>query len=190
MKKEMRKVVLQARQAMTREIVQEKSIIICSKIAQIETFRKAKIIMAYLPFRNEVDVTLLFPSLWDQGKRIVIPLCDTKNKALIPSELKSMERDLQPGVWGILEPKPGCVRPVAPQEIDFVIVPGVSFDPSCNRLGYGGGYYDRFLPQLRNDAPKIAVAFEIQIVADTAPKEFDFPMDGVITESCVYNNFK
>lgn len=142
--------------------------------------------MAYLPFRNETDPTLLFPLLWEQGKRVVIPVCDPTRVALIPSLLYHPEEDLQPGTWGILEPKPGCLRPVPPEEIDFVIIPGVAFDSAGNRLGYGGGYYDRFLPLLRPDTRKIATAFQLQVVEALVPDRFDRPVDLVVTEEKIY----
>lgn len=186
MKKQIRKDILQARLSLDQEQVAAKSKIICDKIQQLSVFQEAKTIMAYLPFRNEVDVTPLFDDLWKQGKRVVIPVCERKNIVLIPSELRDIKEDLQFGTWGILEPKEDKMRPVQPQDIDLVIVPGVAFDPACHRLGYGGGYYDRFLPRLKEHTPKIAVAFDLQILAALAPDIYDIPMDAVLTEEKEY----
>jgi len=186
MKKQIRKEILLIRQALDGETVQENSRKICRKLSDLGAFKHAHTVMAYIPFRNEVDVTHLFNLLWGEGKEVVIPVCDVKNIALIPSRLDSLEKDLRPGAWGILEPKPDCVRPVSVDRIDLVIVPGVAFDPKCNRLGYGGGYYDRFFSRLKEGTPKVAVSFEVQIVAKLVPEVWDVPMDMVITEAAIY----
>lgn len=185
MKKQIRKDILRVRQAMDLKETTLKSGLICEKIREMKLLRDADTVMSYIPFRNEVDTCSLFSELWDKGKRVVIPACDVENIALIPSQINSME-DLKPGTWGILEPKPECLRPVDPGEIDLVIVPGVAFDSFGNRLGYGGGYYDRFIPRLKPDTLKIAVAFKMQIVEHLVPGEYDQPMDMVITEEYVY----
>ncbi|ATW25565.1 5-formyltetrahydrofolate cyclo-ligase [Candidatus Formimonas warabiya] len=186
MKKEIRRKILQARLALSNEEVEKKSKIVCEKILGLPDIAKARTVMAYLPFRKEVSMVSLFGAFWAEGKRVIIPVCDACRTALIPSELKSIEEDLQPGTWGILEPKPEKLRPVGPGGIDFVIVPGVAFDLSCNRLGYGVGYYDRFLPQLKENTPKIAVAFELQMVEALIPDQYDIPMDAVFTEEKEY----
>jgi len=186
MKKQLRKSILAARLSLDQRQVEENSKIICDQIIGLPEFQKGQVVMAYLPFRNEVDVRPLFHYLWSKGKRVAIPVCDPPNIALIPSEIKDFVDDLAPGTWGILEPKPDKIRPLKPEEIDFVIVPGVAFDPSCNRLGYGGGYYDRFLPRLRENTPKVAVAFQVQVVPSLVCGAFDIPMDMVITEANKY----
>jgi len=186
MKKQIRGEILKARISLEQEQVNLKSKIICDKIQQFPGFQNSHTVMAYLPFRNEVDVTPLFDYLWAREKRVVIPVCEPKNIVLIPSELRDMKEDLKPGTWGILEPKEDKMRPIDPQDIDFVIIPGVAFDPVCNRLGYGGGYYDRFLLRLKENTPKVAVAFDLQIVSSLVPENYDIPMDTVITEENQY----
>lgn len=186
MKKQLRKSILQARLSMNQQQVTEKSKIICDKILNLKEFKNGQTIMAYLPIRNEVNLMPLFASLWSAGKRGVIPVCDPAHTALIPSELRDFSEDLAPGTWGILEPKENKMRPVLPEDIDLILIPGVAFDLSCNRLGYGGGYYDRFLPRLRKNTPKIAVAFQAQMVPSLVPDAYDIPMDMVITEEKEY----
>lgn len=186
MKKQLRGEVIQARTALDDNTLKSKSKVICDKFWNLEEFQKAQNIMAYISFRNEVDVSFLFDKLWSMGKKVIIPVCDPKEIAINPSLLLNMESDLQSGTWGILEPKPEAFRPVDPQDIDFVIVPGVAFDTKCNRLGYGGGFYDRFLPGLKKGTPKVAAAFQLQIVNNLIPGEYDIPMDFVITEEKEY----
>lgn len=185
MKKALRKEIIAARMGMPDEVIAEKSARVAEKVKQIPEFEDAGLIMFYLDFRNEVATAELIKYCLEKGKRVVIPITDTKNIRLIPSELKDFPGDLTSGTWGILEPKPDCVRPVEPTEIDFVIVPGVSFDVEGNRLGYGGGFYDRFLRQTRPDTVFAALAFEMQIRGDVCPEEHDYPVHYVVTEDRV-----
>lgn len=181
-KKELRKNILAARMAQTDAEVAEKSRRIAGKLKSLPEFEQAGLIMFYLDFRKEVQTGDLIAECLAKGKRVVIPITDRANTALIPSELKDFPGDLTSGTWGILEPKSDRVRPVEPGEIEFVVVPGVSFDPKGNRLGYGGGFYDRFLPRTKPGATFAALAFELQIRDDVYPEEHDHPVHYVITE--------
>lgn len=185
-KKAVRKRIIGARQLLSKDEVEEKSALICDAIRKMDCFKNAGTVMAYLPFRNEVDTTPLFFDLWAAGKNILVPVCRPADAALIPCQIRGME-DLEPGTWGILEPKADCRRPVAVDEIDMVIVPGVAFDSDGNRLGYGGGYYDRFIPRLKPGTPTVAVAFQIQIVPRLIPEKYDRLMDWVITEETCFH---
>lgn len=186
-KKELRRAVLKERQAISRDDVEKKSAAICARISGLDTFCQAKTVMLYLPFRNEVDTKPLIEKLWAAGKRVLVPVCQPVDISLIPCQINQLA-DLQPGTWGILEPKPECLLPVPVDEIDLVLVPGVAFDPQGTRLGYGGGYYDRFLPRLKPGTPVVAVAFAMQMLPKLASDSFDQPMDMVVTESGVYPN--
>lgn len=183
MKKQLRKDIIGSRMAQSDNAVAEKSARIAEKVKTLPEFEKAGLVMFYIDFRKEVMTGELIKYALVNGKRVVIPITDTKNIKLIPSELKDFPGDLTPGTWGILEPKEDCVRPVEPSEIDFVIVPGVSFDEKGNRLGYGGGFYDRFLRLTRPDTSFAALAFELQIRDDVCPEEHDYPVHYVVTEN-------
>lgn len=182
MKRELRKEIIAARMSQSDEEVAAKSARIAERVKQIPEFERAGLVMFYLDFRKEVATGELIKYCLENGKRVVIPITDTKNTRLIPSELRDFPGDLTSGTWGILEPKPDRVRPVDPSEIDFVIVPGVSFDMEGNRLGYGGGFYDRFLRLTRPDTRFAALAFELQIRDDVCPEEHDYPVHYVVTE--------
>ena len=185
MKKQLRKEIIATRMSQPDETVAEKSARVAEKVKGLPEFQKAGLVMFYLDFRNEVATGELIKYCLENGKRVVIPITDTKNIRLIPSELKDYPGELKSGTWGILEPKPECVRLVELNEIDFVIVPGVSFDTSGNRLGYGGGFYDRFLRLMRPDTAFAALAFELQIRDDVGPEEHDYPVHYVVTEDRV-----
>ena len=89
--------------------------------------------------------------------------------------------DLESGSYGIPEPRPG-LPPASPESIDLIVVPGSAFGRSGDRMGYGGGFYDAFLPRLRADTPRIALAFELQLVDDVPQEDHDLRIDVVVTE--------
>jgi len=116
------------------------------------------------------------------GKRLCLPqVIDKKEGLMEPIEMPAPWYDnVAPGYFGILEPTKGST--VDPCLIDIVLLPGVAFDQECYRLGYGGGFYDRFLPRLSPNAIKIGIAFGMQMV-DRVPRDpHDIPLDGVCTE--------
>jgi len=157
---------------------------IITKLFSLQEYRRAATVMAYVDFRNEVQTATILENVLQQGKRLVLPITDVPNKRLIPAQVLQLTNDLTPGTWGILEPSSQCV-PVNPGEIDLVIVPGVAFDSAGNRLGYGGGFYDRFLPSIRNDTPLVSLAFELQVRNNVYPAEHDVRIHLLITEERV-----
>jgi len=186
-KQETRQDILRQRMAQSKEDVRQKSDLICSQIRKLPVFQEAETIMLYLPIRKEVDTMPLIRELWAAGKKVVIPVCQQEDISLIPGQIRSMD-DLAPGTWGILEPKASCLMPVPAEEIDLVLVPGVAFDPQGNRLGYGAGYYDRFLPRLRPGVQKVAMAFEVQLVPGLETDCYDQIMYHVVTEEGIYTD--
>jgi 5-formyltetrahydrofolate cyclo-ligase len=181
-KQELRKEVIQARQKMPAREVSSKSLEIVNALLSLEEYRRAKTIMAYVDFRNEVQTGEFIQRAMGDGKKVSVPLTDLKGKRLIPSLLQDFPGDLVPGTYGILEPGQECLRPLEPGELDMVIVPGVAFDEAGNRLGYGGGFYDRFLPRTPENCVWVAPAFELQLKPDVYPGEHDCPVHILVTE--------
>jgi len=113
---------------------------------------------------------------------VAVPYTDVKRKALLPFRINNPEQDLRPGYCAIPEPDPDRAIPVSPEKINIAVLPGSVFDLYGGRLGYGGGYYDRFLV---NDAPqalRIGFAFEQQLVDRVPLEPHDQPLDILITE--------
>lgn len=185
MKVELRKDILHTRRGMSKEEVTSKSQLISDKVLSLTEYKQAKVVMLYLDFRNEVVTTELLQKTLANGQRVVIPVTDIKNTALIPSEIINYPDDITAGTWGIPEPKSEALRPIEPTEIDIVIVPGVAFDVKGNRLGYGGGFYDRFLLRTKPGTIFVALAFELQIKDEVYPEKHDHPVHYVITEERV-----
>ncbi len=158
---------------------------IISSILNSSYYKNANTIMTFISFSDEVDTHDFIKHAIDDGKKVVVPVTFPKTKELKPSHIKDFN-ELELGYYNILTPKEAFIRFIDPKEIDLVIVPGVAFDKYGYRVGYGGGYYDRFLSGL-SDIVKIGIAFEVQII-DKVPKDsFDIPVDFIFTEKKVIN---
>lgn len=181
-KSECRKQLLMKRDTMSSEIVAANSKIICDSL--IENVN-GKHIMAYLATGNECNIDSYIYYLMMQGISVYVPVCTGKG-IMEASLLIDLNDDLEIGTFGIRAPKKEAYRFVDPSVLDAVIVPGVGFDKSGNRLGFGGGFYDRYLPRTRKDCKKIAVCHEIQLLDHAYPEAHDFPMDAVVTEGKMY----
>lgn len=183
MKKLLRKDILDARKSMDPVDVSVKSDSVADALFDSEFYKDSKVIMAYIDFRNEVKTERFIKQAVADGKRVVIPISVVETRQLILSEIIDYDSELESGAYGILEPRPECIREVDPLEVDLVLVPGVAFDEKGFRIGYGAGYYDRFLERVRPSIPKVALAFELQMVEDACPDDHDFPVEYVITEN-------
>jgi len=181
-KGELRKDVLRARVALAHAEVAAKSGLIMERLFELKEYGRSSTMMVYVDFRNEAQTGEIVRRAMAAGKRVAVPVTDIAGKKLTPSLLLDYPGDLTPGAWGILEPKQECLRPLAPGELDLVVVPGVAFDAAGNRLGYGGGFYDRFLPRTRPDTVFIALAFELQVRPVVFPGCHDVPMHVLVTE--------
>jgi 5-formyltetrahydrofolate cyclo-ligase len=177
-KAEIRKAVLRARNAMTRDEIEAGSRAIVKRLIDLEEIRRAPTLMVYLAFGSEALVDDLI--LWgrEAGKRIVVPLCDPASRGLTACRIDGLG-ELVSGHYGIREPK--VVRPVPRGEIGAVVVPAVAFDRRGYRVGYGGGYYDRFLPEAAQ-AARIGAAFARQIVSAVPVGPHDVTVDRIVTE--------
>lgn len=184
-KKELRKRILNIRNNMTIEDVQKNSRAIMDKIINLDIYKQSKVVFIYMDFKNEVTTSRLLKHMLSEKKRAVIPYTDTVNIVLIPSEI-TKESDLMLNSFGYYEPK--NISPVDPEEIDLVIVPGVVFDKSFNRIGFGKGYYDRILSKLKPSAKKVAIAHDFQVLQSIPTEDHDIKMDMIITEETIWDS--
>ncbi len=180
-KMELRKKVLAKRDLLSEEELNQKSRLIMENLWTLNEFNTAKNIFLFVNFRSEVRTIPIIERCMEEGKRVILPLTDTKNKQLLLYYVKSLD-SLKKGVYGILEPDPASNERVNPDIIDCAIIPGSAFDEKGGRMGYGGGFYDRLLPNLRVSVPKIAIAFEIQIIKEVPMGYYDQKMDIIVTE--------
>lgn len=181
-KKALRKDVLSRCAELTSEDVTASSQGIAAQLFALPEYMAAKTIMYFVNFNKEVATLDMIPQTLSHDKRVVVPKTIHKERRMILSEIFDVDEDLAPGLWNIPEPKPDKMRPVAPKDIDFVVVPGVAFDEAGNRMGYGGGYYDRFFPELRDGVPLVAVTFELQMLPLIPVAPWDRQVDIIVTE--------
>jgi 5-formyltetrahydrofolate cyclo-ligase len=163
-----------------------------AKLVALPEYRQAQTVMWYIDCRSELRTKHALPDAIASGKRIVVPYCTTDedgHNKLGLWWLESMD-ELVVGKWKILEPprdrwgEPG--KEIAPQELDFVMVPGVGFDRHGARMGNGQGYYDRLLQTVRSDCPLVAACYESQLFDEIIMGPHDVYMDKVVTEERVY----
>jgi 5-formyltetrahydrofolate cyclo-ligase len=173
--------MLARRDALSAEKRLEKSSEIASRLFNIHEIIKAKSIFTYVSFRSEVITHGMIDSFLNQGKDVSVPFTDMNNKIIIPSIIKSVENDLVPGTFGISEPVAEKLCPTLVDDIDIVIMPGAAFSYKGCRIGYGGGFYDRFLQ--KKSISSYALAFDFQII-DEVPfrPEYDVKVDYIVTE--------
>ena len=179
-KKEIRQRILGLRNALPPEMIAAASTEIVRRLTGLPGIRAAATLMVYLSFGSEVDTDALIRWGWAEGKRIAVPLCSPEGCCLTPCLIGDFA-ELEKGHYGIREPRATCLRPADPGRIDAVLVPAVAFDSRGYRVGYGGGYYDRFLPRIPR-AVRIGVAFAGQVVAAVPAEAHDLPVDLIVTE--------
>lgn len=147
-------------------------------------------VMAYVPFRSELDTTLLIEWCWRRGLTVIVPRCTRSDRSMELYAIKAWD-ELMPGAYGIREPDPSAAERCKPGFVpDIVFVPGIAFDRHGGRLGYGGGYYDRFRDRLSmltrasgSAMPAwIGLGFETQLLAAVPMDVHDAFVDGIITE--------
>jgi 5-formyltetrahydrofolate cyclo-ligase len=157
---------------------------ITERVMSLVEFQRASTLLLFASFGTEVNTWPLMRKILQMGNRLLLPAVCRRSRCMHLRHVQDVYRDLQPGVWGIMEPTEHCVQ-MQPSELDFVLLPGVAFDTFGGRLGYGGGYYDRLLLQLAEQKPEaalVAVAFETQIVPKVPVGPTDLPVPTIVTE--------
>lgn len=180
-KKIFRKDTFKKRSQLTEKNIEDYSKIIEDKLFLMDVYKRAKIIMCFISFSDEINTHDLIKAAINQGKTVVVPITIPETKELKISELRDFS-ELEPGFYNILTPKKEYLRFIDPNTIDLILTPGVVFDRNGYRIGYGGGYYDRFFSKLDKDIPKIGLSFDLQIVDKVPTDKYDIPVDIILTE--------
>ncbi len=177
-KTNIRSKLLETRENLEAAVADQMSGAILSNLRNLEPFVRAAVIHTYVSSKiNEVDTKRLIADALIAGKRIVVPITNREHHRLDHSEILSLD-ELAPGTFGILEP--AIRRAIGLDIVDVVIVPIVGVDRRGNRIGYGKGYYDRFLKLV--DKPKVALAYAFQVIEQVPSDPEDVSVDFVVTE--------
>lgn len=181
-KEEIRRKVQEARNAYPREAVLKDSLKICSSLMAMKEYKEASHVFLYMASSHEVDTAAVLKNALASGKKVYIP--KVIRMGVMEFYQIFQETDVESGSFGILEPLEGM--PVAQVKEGFMVMPGVAFDRKLRRIGYGGGYYDRYLEQVEEGAMfKAALAFDFQVFPSIPAQAWDIPIDGLITPTMV-----
>lgn len=185
----MRQDILAERDRVSPQTLTDWSLAITTRLLDLPVLTSALVIFTYMHFRSEVRTGELIRALLARGGTVCVPKTLPGQSRLLAVRISDPDKDLAPGYCGIPEPLPHLLASaiVPPGEINVVIVPGAVFDPGGGRLGYGGGYYDRFLALEAPEAVRIAAAFELQLVEKVPAEPHDQLMDFVVTEKNMYD---
>ncbi|HSW09828.1 MAG TPA: 5-formyltetrahydrofolate cyclo-ligase [Bacillota bacterium] len=192
-KRELREQILTRRRQLPAAEAARHSRQIGDRLSSLKAYRQARCLLAYASCRNEVDTWGIMARCLAEGKALALPRVEPEGRLSLRL-VQQPSRELARGYRGILEPLPGA--PEVPREaIDLALVPGLAFDRLGNRLGQGGGYYDRLLSELRSaalasrrttKAVAVGLAYEFQVVSRVPAGIADHPVDLVVTESGVW----
>ena len=173
-KKELRACIRAQKRAMTEAQIVEKSNRLGELFLASDAYKNAKTIYGYLPYNQEVRTVAMLEQALRDGKRVAVPKCyGDEMRFIFMDDLSMVEK----GYANI--PEPIADEPIADDETALVLMPGLAFDPQGHRIGYGGGFYDKFLAKEPNH-PTLALCYDFQMVEHLETEEFDIPVDTVL----------
>ena len=185
-KTSLRKRILDARNALSKDEIEDKSRRILEQLLHLEAVVTASEVFTYVSFGSEVDTFGLIKSSIQSGKKVYAP--KILDKGIMEFYRVTSLGQLVPSKYGILEPtssEQGCLS----GNHQVMVLPGVAFDSSNNRMGYGGGYYDRYLAIYdQGKTTKIALAYELLMVDLLPVKDYDKKVDLIVTEYAIYDS--
>ena len=160
-----------------------------NKFLNLKEVKNSCNILAYVSYKSEVKTDELINDLLQMSKNVYVPYCIKEEKRMEIVQIKDTERDLKKGAYGIREPKKSLRNNNENiKNLDLVIVPAVAFSKSGYRIGYGGGYYDRFLNRLDEKVVSVGINFDELILEELPKEDHDLAVDIVLSEKKVNNN--
>ena len=180
----MRTDILTQRDALSKAKQKEYSNRIMKSIIKMMPFQSATTIFTYVDFRSEVITTSLIEYMLECDKNVVVPVTLIKDKDLLAVSITEPARELAPGYCSIPEPIVAIreKQMLSPDIIDIIFLPGSVFDERGGRMGYGGGYYDRFVSAKAHQALRVGLAYEMQMVEHAPLQDHDEFLDFIVTE--------
>ena len=173
-KKALRAEIRAKKRAMTAQEIEEKSAALAKAFYETAEYKNAKTIYGYLPYNQEVRTTQMLAHALVDGKQVAVPkVYGDEMKFILLSDLGQVAK----GYAGI--PEPVADDPVAADPTALVLMPGLAFDPEGHRLGYGGGFYDKFLAA-EPDHPTLALCYDFQMLPHLDTESYDIPVDRVL----------
>jgi len=184
--KDWRRQTLVARDRLSTSEVADKSAAIIEQLFRLNEFRKCRSVMFFASFRSEVETGAAISRCLELGVVVALPLAIPASRRLEPRLVSNPASQLRSGYCGILEPDPEHTKIMDPKELEVVVVPGSVFDLQGGRIGYGGGFYDRFLQMEAPQALRIGLAFALQVRSEPLTlADHDQRLDLLVTEERV-----
>lgn len=178
-KSKLRKNILFERDEIEGELREYKSNKIFEKFIAFSDENNFSSIFSYIHFRSEVKTNKIIELLLIKKKEVSLPKTYIKEKIIKAVQIRNLNT-LQVGAYGILEPEE--LKVISPKKLDCIIVPGAVFDRYGGRIGYGGGFYDRFFEKISKKTLKIGLAFDFQLKSKIPQEAHDIPLDIIITD--------
>ncbi len=173
-KKELRGRIRALKRSMTPQEIEAKSKVLAELFYETSYYQNASVIYGYLPYNQEVRTTPILERAMQDGKRVAVPKVYGDTMRFIYLEDLSQVENSSMGI-----PEPITDGPVADIPDALVLMPGVAFDKKGNRMGYGGGYYDKFLSE-EPQHPTLALCYDFQMIEEIPTEEYDIPVDCVL----------
>ncbi len=178
MKNEIRKLNKTRRAKMQKEEVRAKSSASAGAFLLSNIYKEADCIMLYMPLGNEVETDEIIKDAYSRGKVVVFPVTDAESGKITPFQA-DVSQEFRKGAFSV--PEPTSATKINPDLIDVVVVPGIAFDKSGTRIGFGKGCYDGFLK--KTHAVKVGLCYDFQVYDELPCEEHDVKMDYLVTES-------
>ncbi|ACV68350.1 5-formyltetrahydrofolate cyclo-ligase [Desulfohalobium retbaense] len=183
-KSRLRRALMRQRRDLAPDEVVSASRCIQDHVFALPQWQRSETFLLYAPIHNEVDTWPLIEAAWKSERSVLLPRCRQCERGEMDLACVRTVDELQPGFQNIPEPKEHLCRPPGLFPIDVAFVPCVGVDRSGVRLGYGGGYYDRFLSRARRTGMLIvALAYAFQVVPALPSEPWDIPVDCIVTEA-------
>lgn len=178
-KNELRQKYRPIRDSFGEEFINVTSKLVCDRLASTQEFINADTILLYYPIKNEISPLPLFEICLKMKKTLAFPVCQKQTSTLIFKEVSSLN-DLCQSTWGILEPNHNC-KEIIPNKNTLCIVPALAFSRDGHRLGYGKGYYDRFLEKFNGKS--MGISYSLLLLNELPHDKHDISVDIIVTES-------
>ena len=180
-KKIIREKIINKRNNLSLDIKIEYDISIFSELINSEFYKNANRIFTYISFGSEIDTIKFIKYALNDNKEIYVPKTDKTKKEMVAIRINSLDNMIV-DKWGILEPKHVDKENIC-KSFDLIIMPGVAFDRKGNRIGYGGGYYDKYFSQIKDESNKMVLAYDFQIVNSIKNETHDIKVNYIITNN-------
>ena len=179
-KRRLRQQIKNALKQLSATQLQQKSRVACTNLCSTEEFRRARVVMLFLSLEREIDTTFALKTAFSEEKTVLVPKVIWDDSKIVPVRFETLDDECESDRYGLRNPIQAEIVPAG--EIDLVVVPGLAFDTQANRLGRGGGFYDRFGAEPTLQARRCGFAFHEQLLPKIPTDQTDLPVDMLVTD--------